>query len=451
MMKRTQHANLAISIFSFIFVLMSAPLAISADSETEINFEIQILPILQNRCFSCHSAPKIDANGTITKPKGAVQLDSAKGIETSLQGEVVIAGKPEDSLLYQRITLPEDDTSIMPPPDAGEPLSKQEIDLIRKWIEQGTDYGEWKENQSEPEPLTTNTHIHQPTVMPPITSLAFSPNGKSVVACSQAGLHIYDFPTLNLQRMIEVEAHNIHALAFSPDGDQLAVGGGNPATEGIIEIFSWPQGKSLRMLRAHHDSVTAVAWRDASSLVSASLDRRIMLWDLHTESPIQQLEGHSRGVSSLCFLKDKETLVSTGVDQSVRVWDLTSGTLIRNMNNHTLPVHDLALRPDTSGLPMIVSAGDDRTVRFWQPTIGRMVKFARLKEAPLNVAWLNNGSRIVAACTDGAIRFVDPDSVEVTDEILALDSWAYSLAVHPTDGSVVVGGPNAQVRRIVPE
>ena len=71
-----------------------------------------------------------------------------------------------------------------------------------------------------------------------------------------------------------------------------------------------------------------------------------------------------------------------------------------------------------------------------------MVKFARLKEVPLNVAWLNNGSRIVAACADGAVRLVDPDSVEVTGEIPALNGWAYSLVVHPTDGSIVVGGPN---------
>ncbi|MDD9975737.1 MAG: hypothetical protein OXU27_17130, partial [Candidatus Poribacteria bacterium] len=133
------------------------------------------------------------------------------------------------------------------------------------------------------------------------------------------------------------------------------------------------------------------------------------------------------------------------------VWDLTSGELIRSMNNHTLPVHDLALRPSDAGLPVIVSAGDDRTVRFWQPTIGRMVKFARLEEAPLDTAWLNDGSKVVAVCTDGAVRFVDPDSVEVTGEIHALNGWAYSLAVHPTDGSVVVGGQNGQVRRIVPE
>ena len=445
-MKRTQHSNLVALIFTFIFILMSASLAISADSETEVNFETQILPILQNRCFSCHSAPD-----TITKPKGGVQLDSIKGIETSLHGEVIIAGKPEDSLLYQRITLPEGDTGIMPPPDGGEPLSKQETDLIRKWIEQGTDYGEWNGNQAESKPSTTDIHSHQPTVMPPITALAFSHDGKYVVACSQAGVHVYDFPALNLQRMIEVDARNIHALAFSPDGDRLAVGGGNPATEGTIEIFSWPDGKSLRMLREHRDTVTAVAWRDALSLASASLDRDIMLWNLRTGTPVQRLKGHSRGVSSICFLEDKETLVSTGVDQSVRVWDLTSGTLMRNMNNHTLPAHDLALRPNGTGLPMVASASDDRTVRFWQPTIGRMVKFARLGEAPLSVAWLDNGARIVAACADGAIRLVDPDSVEVTGEIQVLKGWVYALAVHPRDGSIVVGGLNAQVRRIIPD
>ena len=464
-MKCEQHLNLAVSIFSLIFILVFAVLPISAEPQTKIDFETQVLPILQNRCFSCHSAAKADPNGTITKPKGGVQLDSVKGIEESLYGGVIIAGEPEDSLLYQRITLPEGETGIMPPPEAGDPLTKQKTNLIRKWIAQGADYGEWTENQSESKPSTINTknattdifdkarvfgitHPHQPTVMPPITALAFSHDGKSVVACSQVGLHVYDWPTLNLQRTLAVQARNIHDLAFSPDGNQLAVGGGNPATTGTIEIFSWSQGESLRILSEHRDSVTAVAWRDASSLASASLDRDIILWDLSTGTPVQRLKGHSRGVSSLCFLDDKQTLVSTGVDQNVRVWDLTTGELIRSLNNHTLPAHDLALRPNASGLPMVASASDDRTIRLWQPTIGRMVKFARLKEAPLNVAWLNGGSRIVAACADGAVRLVDPDSVEVTGEIHVLNGWAYSLAVHPTDGSVVVGGPNAQVKKL---
>ena len=80
-----------------------------------------------------------------------------------------------------------------------------------------------------------------------------------------------------------------------------------------------------------------------------------------------------------------------------------------------------------------------------------MVKFARFKVAPLDVAWLNDGSKVVASCADGRIRIIDPDLVEVTDEIPALNGWAYSLTVHPTDGSIVIGGANGQVLRITPK
>lgn len=425
-----------------IFLLSTS--ALFANPLTDVDFETKILPILQNRCFKCHSSP----TGNVSKPKGGVQLDSVKGIDESRHGEVIIAGEPQDSLLYQRVTLPEGETGIMPPTEDGPPLTKQETDIIEKWIRQGADYGDWTGKQSHHIPPKSNTH--QPTVMPPITSLVFSPDGKSVLASSQAGLHIYDYPSLNQTKLIKVEANNIHDVAFSPNGEWFAVGGGNPAREGTIEIFTWDGFKSLQKLKRHKDSVKDVSWRDNNTLASASLDRSIILWDLRIGEPIQQLEGHSRGVTSLCFLNDNQLLVSTGIDQNIRVWNLETSELIRSMNNHTLPVHDLELRPDDSGLPMLVSVGDDKTVRFWQPTIGRMVKFARLKGTPLDVSWMSNGSKVVASCDDGIIRIVDPESVEVKDEIQGLSGWVYTLAVHPTDGSIIIGGVNGQVKRIIP-
>ena len=79
-----------------------------------------------------------------------------------------------------------------------------------------------------------------------------------------------------------------------------------------------------------------------------------------------------------------------------------------------------------------------------------MVRYIRLDSEPLNIAWLKDGSRILASCKDGHLRVIDPVQVVVTQDLSSIDGWAYSIAVHPTDGSVVVGGTNGQVRRVFP-
>jgi WD40 repeat protein len=283
---------------------------------------------------------------------------------------------------------------------------------------------------------------------PPITSIAFAPDGKSVVVCSQAGLRVYSWPGLKMHKKLKVSAPNLHDVAFSPSGNRLALAGGAPAVEGTVEIFSWPEGKLLKRLSGHEDSVMAIAWRDKSTIGSASLDHNIALWNTDTGKRIRELKGHSRGVSTICFLAKENILVSAGIDQNLRVWKSESGNLIRSLAMHTLPVNNIALRPNQNGLALLASASDDRSVRFWQPTIGRMVRFARLESKPLDVQWLPDGSKLLACCTNGHIYLIDPDTAEVIQDIPAIKGWAYSLAVHPTDGSVLVGGSDGQLRRV---
>lgn len=285
---------------------------------------------------------------------------------------------------------------------------------------------------------------------PPITAVGFAPGAESVVAVSQSGLHVFSWPDLKRQRTIKTSAPNLHCLAFSPQRKHLAVGGGDPSEQGIVEIFSWPAGESVTTLDDHEDSVLAVAWRHESELLSASLDRDIRLCDVANSRSLLRYKGHSRGVFALCLLKDGKTLVSAADDQTVRVWDVESEELVRSLSQHTKPVRALALRPGEAGLPMVASAAGDRTIRLWQPTIGRMVRYVRLEAEPLNIAWLGDGSRIVAACVDGRIRVVDADKVKVTQTLSAIDGWAYAIAVHPSDGSLVVAGSRGQIRRINP-
>jgi WD40 repeat protein len=121
---------------------------------------------------------------------------------------------------------------------------------------------------------------------------------------------------------------------------------------------------------------------------------------------------------------------------------------VRTLDNHTDVVRDLAVRPGDHALAMIASAGADRTLRFWQPEIGRLVRFARLPGEPLAIAWTGGGERLVVACTDGHMRVIDPDTLEIVLDQLAVEGWAYEVAVAPDGRAAAVAGSGGQIRRL---
>ena len=95
-------------------------------------FTEKIMPIIKARCIECHGPDK---------QKGDMRLDSVQWIKEGSGGTAVIEpGKPDDSELFYRIDLPEDDSDVMPP--KGDLLSQEQIELIRKWIEDGAAYGD---------------------------------------------------------------------------------------------------------------------------------------------------------------------------------------------------------------------------------------------------------------------------------------------------------------------
>lgn len=140
-----------IPILLLTLLLFGAP----RRSEAAVSFEKEILPFLEKKCLKCHKAP-FEENGKTVKPKAGLRLDAAWAIMAgSEDGAVLAAGKPDESPLHERVTLPPDDEDFMPPKEKSDPLTPAEVELLRAWIAEGANFGEWQGNlQGKPANLS---------------------------------------------------------------------------------------------------------------------------------------------------------------------------------------------------------------------------------------------------------------------------------------------------------
>lgn len=112
----------------------------SPKSKTSVTFETHIRPILKAHCFECHGEGK--------RLRGDLDLRLAKfAIKGGKHGPAIEAGKAKSSYLVERLRKKE-----MPPGEAK--LTKEQIDLISRWIEKGA-----KTEHPEPDTLAKGFHI----------------------------------------------------------------------------------------------------------------------------------------------------------------------------------------------------------------------------------------------------------------------------------------------------
>lgn len=98
-----------------------------------VGFNSHIRPILSDHCFACHG---FDSGSR----EANLRLDTAEGaFEPKKNGAAIVPGKPEDSLIWTRITSTDPD-DVMPPPDHLVKLDEGEKDLIHRWIKEGANY-----------------------------------------------------------------------------------------------------------------------------------------------------------------------------------------------------------------------------------------------------------------------------------------------------------------------
>jgi hypothetical protein len=102
-----------------------------ANIDTAVLYRDAIQPLLEARCYSCHSA---------AKQKGKLRLDNPgfilKGGE---DGKILVSGLPDSSAVYTCLMLPLEDKHHMPPEEKTQ-MSSTDIALVQAWIEDGASF-----------------------------------------------------------------------------------------------------------------------------------------------------------------------------------------------------------------------------------------------------------------------------------------------------------------------
>jgi hypothetical protein len=108
---------------ALLVLLTGTPLATAVD---KVDFELEVLPLLRAHCFRCHGSEKQEAGLRLDRRQAALA-----GGEN---GPVMIAGKPAESLLVERIRSTDDSTRM---PIESRQLRREEISVLERWIAAG--------------------------------------------------------------------------------------------------------------------------------------------------------------------------------------------------------------------------------------------------------------------------------------------------------------------------
>lgn len=164
-----------------------------------------------------------------------------------------------------------------------------------------------------------------------VTSVAFSPNGRILAAgtgkvvletmVQTAEVILWDVASRQPQPGPAGQKGIAWSVAFSPDGNTLALGTG----EGIVKLWDMKNHKAAGEPLTRHEGIFAtVAFSpDGKILASGSGDKMVTLWDLEARERLGvSLVGHTDRVTSVAFAPNGKNLVSAGADGAVILWDV---------------------------------------------------------------------------------------------------------------------------------
>lgn len=244
-----------------------------------------------------------------------------------------------------------------------------------------------------------------------IRGLVFTPGLDVLSIADNKSAYVWDTnPEWTLARTIgspdsaDQLADRVTALDFSPDGQLLATGSGEPSRSGQLKIWKVADGTLVKEIKEpHSDTIFGLEFSpNGKQIASCGADRFAKIFEVESGNFVRSFEGHTHHVLGVSWRADGRRLVTSGADNVIKVWDIKTGDQKRTIAGFGKEV--TAIRFVADGDNVLASSGD-QTVQMKNAENGGNVRsFPGAADFMYAVSASANGKVIAAGGQDSVLR-----------------------------------------------
>ena len=409
-----------------------------SQSDAKVSYFRQIRPVLQRQCQGCHQPASKQADLILTTYEGFRSGGKS--------GPSFLAGKPDQSVVLAYIKG--DRQPRMPV--GGEPLSAEQIDLFQRWIAEG---GIDDTPEAAREKLVAGKAASY-QVAPLITAMAYSPDGTQLAVSGYREVLLHRADGTGLVARLLGVSDRVQSIVYSPDGKLLAAVGGTPARFGEVQIWDAASHELKRSMTVSSDTLFGASFSpDGSRLAVGCADNTIRVLALDTGKELLKLAHHDNWVFGTAFSLDGKRLVSVGRDRAVKLTEAATGAFLENLNLLKAELNSVARHPrkdwvlvgGEDRIPYLYTMDRPRALRVGEEsTLLRQLE--RQDGSIIALAFQADGRRLAVGGAAAEVHIYDTDTGQRVSALAGHEGGVYSVVFHPKEELVATCGFDGTLR-----